>query len=284
MSQRESVIKAVVYMSYSAVLFVVMGAAVKILAQVPTAEVVVARSLVGSLLGFLLMMARGIKLWPAKWPDLFLRCLFGTVAIAAHFYTIQTMALATAIVLQHLAPLFSILVAAYFGGERPRLVQYGFLFMALSGVLLIEGFDTNVPWFSVLVGIVGAFCSAMAYNFIRKIKDSHHPLLVVSYFALISTLIATPVAIWNWKTPQGADWFWLGLVGVTTFVAQYFMTKAYQGAQISSVAIVAYLGSFLGALSGYFFFGESLGLATITGLVLIVLAVFFNTRSTHVSG
>ena len=76
--------------------------------------------------------------------------------------------------------------------------------------------------------------------------------------------------------PAAWEWFFLLMVGITSQVAQYFMTRAYQLAEISTVSIVNYTGIVYSIFLGYVLFGEGFNLMTYAGMGLVLVGVILN--------
>ncbi|WP_185263917.1 EamA family transporter, partial [Elizabethkingia anophelis] len=97
-------------------------------------------------------------------------------------------------------------------------------------------------------------------------------------FPLITIPFVGIYSIFDWKTPQGIDWFYLILVGILTQLAQYYMTLSYQTANLSKVSSLTYLGVVYALGIGFFFFEETYSLYSLLGIGLIILAILFNMR------
>jgi drug/metabolite transporter (DMT)-like permease len=65
---------------------------------------------------------------------------------------------------------------------------------------------------------------------------------------------------------------------VLTQVAQLYPTKAYHAEQASKIAAFNYVGVFWAILFGVLFFGETLPIATLAGMTLILASVWMSTR------
>ena len=52
-------------------------------------------------------------------------------------------------------------------------------------------------------------------------------MVIINYFMLTATLIGALGSLFQWKTPQGIEWFFI-LLGITGFIAQILMTIAFQ--------------------------------------------------------
>src|SRR5690606_20181498 len=162
------------------------------------------------------------------------------------------MPLASAVTIQYLSPLFTIFLAGFLMKESAQARQWLYFFLAFEGVVLVKGFDPRVSLFELSAGVLAAVFSAFAYNFVRELNDSDHPLVVVMYFPVVTLPLITPFVIAGWVTPSFADWPWVLAIGVFTQLAQVHMTHAYQLEKASRVAILNYVGLIFAVGIGYF--------------------------------
>lgn len=253
--------------------FALMNLCVKNLQGIPTHEMVFFRAL-----GVLLLS--GAMLWHLKIPPwgnhkryLLLRGFYGTLGLSCYFWTLKQMPLASAVTIQYLSPIFSTLLAVKMLKETPRRIQWLFFGLSFAGVLLIKGFDARIGWLPLGVGILAAVFSALAYNYVRRLKDHDHPLVAVFYFPLVTLVLVGPYTLSHWVQPQGLDWLYLVLIGVFTHFAQYYLTRALQAQKMAIVSQINYVGVVYALLMGYYLFGESIPPLAIFGLFLVVAGV-----------
>lgn len=155
-------------------------------------------------------------------------------------------------------------------------MQWVFYAIAFAGVLLIQHVDARVSLFYLLVGIVSAFCSGMAYNLVRSMRGREYPLTIVFHFQLVGLIAGAVSLIFNWETPQGMDWLYLFLIGASSQLGQIFLTDALQKEKVAGVAIVNYTGLVYAVIVGWAVFGEFQGLMSIAGMLLVVVGVLLS--------
>jgi drug/metabolite transporter (DMT)-like permease len=261
--------------------FAFMNVIVKYLKDVPFFELVFFRATISCIIGFFTLKQMRISFKPNNPKMILLRGVTGTISLMLYFFTLQVMPLTTAVTIQYLAPLFTAILAGYFLREKITWVQWLFLIMAFAGVLLVEGFDDRVGWGTMSLGIFAAFMSGLTYNLIRKLRDQEPPIRIVFYFPMVSTIVSFPFLFTDigggWVTPDFTQSLFLLLLGVVTWFAQVFMTKAYQAQAPGYISIFNYLGIFLGALFGYVFFNEALTLLACLGILIILVSVVLST-------
>ena len=139
-----------------------------------------------------------------------------------------------------------------------------------------------MPILYFLLAILAAFISALAYNMIRKLKDTDHPLVVVFYFPVVALPIAGLLTYFKWVQPTWVELIILIGIGISTQIAQVNMTKALQMEEVGKVSIVRYLTIVYAIIIGYVFFKDDYGWTTILGIALVVLGVLLNLWFTKV--
>ena len=266
------------YILLSTIFFALMNVGVKFLDNIPTYEIVFFRALVTLIAGYILLKRAGLKPWGNSRLLLICRGLAGTAALIMYFYTLQNMPLASAVTIQYLSPIFTIIIAGIMLKETPRSVQWIFFAIAFSGVLLLKGFDARVSPTELAVGILAAVFSGLAYNFIRKLNGRDDPLVVVFYFPLVTVPIVGSYTLFHWVTPSPLEGLILILIGLATTAAQIFMTRAYQLERAADISIFNYLGSIYAILIGFFLFGEIISLMGLVGIGLILGGVILSSR------
>ena len=180
--------------------------------------------------------------------------------------------------MQFLSPIFTSILGIFIVKERVHPKQWVFYGMAFAGLIIIQGFDSRISVGMFLIGIASSILSGLAYNIIRKISSSEHPLVIVFYFPLVTTPLTGLYAAFHWVIPIGNEWSILVAIGVLTQFAQYFMTMSYQAEDLSKVASLKYLTIVYALGYGYVFFDENYNWIVYTGIALILAGVILNVR------
>jgi len=264
------------FMLLASFVFVLMKVFVKYIPHIPAIEIILFRAIISLGISFYFLKKQRVNIWGNNKPILIARGISGAIALMLYFSLLQEIPLATASTLQYLAPIFTAVIGIFLVGEKVRKVQWFFFGLSFIGILVIQGFDARISNTHLLVGISASVFMGLAYNFIRKLKTNEHPLVIIFYFPLVILPVA---AIWTsfvWVQPEGWDWLYLILVGLTTQVAQFFMTKAYQKEELSKISILSYISIIYSLLFGYLLFDETFNLVTYLGMGLVLLGVVLN--------
>jgi len=270
--------KGIQYILTATLFFTLMNIGVKYINNIPAYEIVFFRALVSLIVCYGMVKQKKIHPWGNDKKNLLLRGVFGTLGLTMYFYTIQQMPLASAVTIQYLSPIFTIIIAGFMLKEYPRPIQWLFFLLSFSGVIMIKGFDSRILPIDVVIGVTAAICSGFAYNYIRKLKESDHPLVVVLYFPLVTVPVVGTYTIFHWVQPQFMEWMILLAIGLATTFAQIYMTKAYQLEKAANVSNFNYLGSVYALIVGFFIFGETIGLLGLIGMMVIFIGVLLSAK------
>ncbi len=256
--------------------FALMNLTVKFLGRLPATELVLFRSLISFVISAWMIRRRNLSLFGNNKKYLILRGVFGVTALSLFFYTLQELPLGSAITIQYLSPIFTAFFAIFMLREKVLPLQWFFFLISFAGIFVIKGFDPNISLPLFLMGIGSAAFAGLAYNCIRKVKDSDHPLVVVFYFPLLATPVMAVISIFNWVTPVGREWALLLLMGVLTQIAQIYMTKALQNAEANEITGLKYLGIIFALGFDFFIFGVSYQPMALAGIAMVLAGVIIN--------
>ena len=256
--------------------FALMNVFVKKVSHLPVMELVFFRCTISSAFCFGGLAKEKISWIGENRKLLLLRGIFGTIALLTYFLTLKHMPLGTAVSVQYLSPIFTLIISAWLLKEKIFPVQFLFFGISFAGMLFIKGFDERVSLLYLSIGIFSSFFSALAYNMIRTLSGKEHPMVVVLHFQLMAAITGFAFSIFNWHTPHGMDWLYLFLVGASTQLGQMAMTRSLQKEKASVVSIISYTGVLYALIFGYFLFDETYDAPAIMGMVFIIAGVILN--------
>lgn len=222
-------------MTASAVMFGAMAFAAKLAsARLGGPEVAMIRMAFGLLPCLLVPRYRRAAFHFHRLDLLFYRGFFGGLAVLLYFLAIQHTNVGVATLLNYTAPVWSGLFSMLFIGERfssrvllPMPIALAGVFMVVhahAGPGEILGFGT---W--ELAGVFSAVCSGAAVTAMRAARRGENSWSVYASFCLLGTIVAMPLGIAQWKTPQGAEWLSLFATALLAIGAQLLMTSASDG-------------------------------------------------------
>lgn len=277
------------YMLLSAAGFALMGASVKMVSTygIPLVEIVAARSLISLLISYLDIKRKKLSVWGHNKSLLVARGLVGAIALFCVYYAVTTLPLAEATLIQYLHPAFTAVIALIFLKESVHLSTILCIVLSILGLTLlaqpslIHQQQTVLPTFSILIAVLGALGSAIAYVLVRKLSQTEDSSVIIFYFPLIALPISLFIPGQQFIMPNIEALGLLILVGIFTQLGQIGLTKAMQNDTASKTTAYSYIQVIFATLLGWIFFAESPSLWTWIGGGLIMAGALINTLWRH---
>lgn len=273
----------VAFMAAGAFFFSVMSLLVKIAGErLPSQEIVLARAVVTVVLSYVVLRRMNTPIWGRQPLWLIARGLIGFVGLSGFYYAVIKLPLADATVIQYTNPVFAGLMAVPILKERLRLSDAIALIGSLSGVIimmqpsfLFPQAQNHLPPTAVGVGLIAAIASGAAYVLIRKLRAGEAPMVVVFYFALVSTLLSLPSLFFACVMPTAREWLVLLALGLSTQLGQVSITRGLASEKAGRASAVGYLQIVFSAVWSIIFFSDVPDAGTICGAVLIIGSTLF---------
>jgi drug/metabolite transporter (DMT)-like permease len=245
-SKLKSMDRGVLFMLLSALISALNGAVAKILSEsMDPIEVVFYRNLIGVIIILFSLKKFSVSVDMTKLHLLLLRGLFGTLAMLLFFYTIATIPLGEAVVLNKTSPFFVTILAYYFMKETITLRTLFALAIGFIGIIFIMkpfGLEISIEH---IFGVLGGFFAAAAYATIKKIKDIYDARIIMLSFMGVGMLLPlglylfTPYVDFQIHTDPFI-WMLIVFMAIISTASQWFLTRAYSLSRASIIGVVSY--------------------------------------------
>lgn len=261
-----------------------MSACVKYVSNhgIPVFEIVAARALVSLIISYVDVKRKGISIWGNNRKLLALRGIVGTMALMCVYYSVTTLPLAEATILQYVHPVFTAILGFLFLKEAIKLPTVVCIILCLLGLFVIvqpnmgASGDNSLSSFSILIALLGAMGSSIAYVIVRRLSRTEDSSVIIFYFPLVA-LPSSVLLTWNdFVVPSFNIVLMLILVGVFTQIGQLGLTKAMQTQSAGQASAYSYVQILFSAALGVWLFNETPSVWTYAGGTLIVLGAMFN--------
>lgn len=269
--------RAIALKLFAVFLFMVMAALIKAASDhVPPGQAVFFRS-------FFALPVIVIWLWqrdqlreglvPSNFMGHVWRGLFGTTAMGLTFAGLGHLPLPEVTAIGYATPMFAVLFAAIFLGERIRIVRISAVALGLFGVMIViaprltvgtDAISTGATLGAIMV-LIASILRAMVQIHVRRLVQTDTTAAIVFYFSLTASGLALLTLPIGWVTgmkalvwTQPALWV-IGLLifaGLVGGVAQIMVTAAYRFGGASMLAPFDYASMIFASLIGYVAFGE----------------------------
>ncbi len=189
-----------------------------------------------------------------------LRAGLNVCAMAAFFYALGMTPLARVTALSFTAPLFAAILSVLVLGEVFRLRRWTATLCGFLGTLVILR-----PGFAEIdLGSLLALGAALLWGctliVIKVLTRTESAMTITSYMNILLMLLSLVPALLVWRTPEGAQWFWLLAIGVLGTLAQVAITQSLKEADTGAVMPFDFFKLIWVAIMGYLFFAEVPGL------------------------
>ena len=262
---------AVLWMIFGSVCFGTMNALVKWTAfHADVWMIIMVRSAVIALAVAIFAASRGLSLKVSDKRKMLLRCVVGLTAMILYFTALGRIPIGQAVTLQYTAPLFVALLSGRVIRERVEPMVALLVVSAFAGIVLIVSPDLSSIDSDALLALGSGFFAAMAYMYVRELRNTDSASSVVFWFAAFSVVgsifHALPdVAGLEWKTIAALIGIGIGAGG-----GQVGITMAYHRANAAWVSAFSYLTVIVATFYGFTLFNETLGASDWLGGLLIV--------------
>jgi len=207
------------------------------------------------------------------------RALAASMGIILWFTALSKMPIVQVVAFKYAAPIFTILGAKIFLGEKCGWARAIAIGTALSGALLITGhelFDGDADWTEVgllaLLPMGASACYVVSALLAKKQVAKDSPQTVCLYLFLFSLPILGFVASFDWVTPLFWQWPYLIAMGALLTLAYIFLQYAYVIADITYLVPMSFTRLIAGAAIGMIFFNEWPIIWTWVGSFFILIA------------
>ncbi|NNK78836.1 MAG: DMT family transporter [Litoreibacter sp.] len=202
--------------------------------------------------------------------------LFRAVALLGatgfFFYSLKKMSLVEVTAIMQISPIFIMLGAAVFLGERFGQRRAIAAVIALAGALIVlrPGTEAFTSW--ALLPIAGTLCYssyALATRYAGRDEDVWTSLF---YTATVATIVLSLAVPSFWQPLNSGDIAPMILVGVFGTLGQLLLIRSFSLAQASVLAPFSYTALIWSSLWGIVFFGSYPDLPVYLGALVIVAA------------
>ena len=218
-----------------------------------------------------------------------LRSLILVLMWVFYYLALPHVPLSTATATYYILPIFIILVAALFVGDKIGLKGWIAVALGFTGVLLVLKPEPESFNVYTLLPLISAFCYALAM-IMTRLKCAHEKPLVLSLwlnisFVAVGALASLIIYLWNptpaniesnpfvlgaWASMWLDEWRIMAILAVAMAIGSVCAALAYQTEYSSTIATFDFTYILFATLWGFVFFAELPDLISGIGIVLII--------------
>lgn len=208
--------------------------------------------------------------------------LRASVLVAATFLffsALKYLPIADALAIFFVQPLILTAISPFVLGEKVGPRRWAAVAVGFVGTLIIirPGFTELNP--GTLLALGAGASLALYFAMTRRISGTAPAMVTTFHTSLMGTiLIALPVLL-LWEPPTPTQWGLLFLIGLIATVGHYLIVRAYDHAEASLLAPLAYTEMIMATVVGWWFFGDFPDGWTFFGVaILIACATYISIR------
>jgi drug/metabolite transporter (DMT)-like permease len=249
----------------------ICGVLIRWAAPVPIETMVFSRFLISFLLLMPWIVRGKVKVRAANLGKHILRATAGLVSMYCYFYSVLHMPLVNAFTFTNTMPLFVPIVVFLWMKLIVPKGRIWALACGFAGVLLVLRPTGEWSEWTNVTGLGNGLFAAIAYVGIRQLSKVESTETILTYYFLISVVFSAFPMFYAWQ-PIVDPLLWLDLllIGLFSFLFQYFMTKSITYAPVSKVSAMSYLSVPFTGLLGWWLFQEVPSYWVLAGSVLII--------------
>ena len=204
-----------------------------------------------------------------------------------YFYTIINSRASIAVVLLYTSPVFVIILARIFFGEKITRNKFIALVLTVAGCLFVTGVIGEgymPPPVAILTGVLTGLAYALNNILTSAAVKKNDPLTVTFYTLFFSFLFLIPFSGWGRLTSLCRANPMILVVAflmclVTAVFAQYFFSMGLKLIESGKAAIYGATEPIVGSLVGILIFHEESNLMKIAGIIMVIAAILLIGKS-----
>ena len=214
------------------------------------------------------------------------RGLFGTTAMGLTFAGLAILPLPEVTAIGYATPMFTVIFAAMFLGERIRLFRVSAVALGLIGVMIVLAprFNLNGDFgitatIGALMVLTASILRALVQIHLRRLVQTDSTSAIVFYFALTASCISLlslplgwifPIPSLAWTSPGASVLTLIICAGLIGGVAQIMITSSYRFGTASMLAPFDYASMIFASIIGWVVFSEVPTRAILIGAALVI--------------
>lgn len=221
------------------------------------------------LLPFMIFMGNGSL--STKMPQVhFLRSLFLFGAIVCWCHGLRRATMPMAVVVGFAMPLFLLIFAWIFLGERISKLRWAATAVGFLGIIIVaEPQGSHFNWAMVPLLLSTVFFAAL--DILNRRCAREETMWSMLFYAFLGTTIVAAIpALYLWKPMGVGEWFWSIALGIGANLLYFCVVRALRLIEASATAPYRYVEFLFSLFTGYLFFGEVANGATLVGAAIIV--------------
>lgn len=193
------------------------------------------------------------------------------------FLALTLIPLGQVVAIEFTMPIWTVLLAALFLGERLHRWKLAAVVLGAIGVAMIArpaggaGIGAGQA-----IALVAALGFAVSVILVKSMARTEQAVTIMFWMLAVQSVLGLLPALAVWRWPTAAGWGWVTLVAIAGTYAHYCMASAMRHADATVVVPMDFLRVPLSALAGWLVYAERIDLWMALGTALILVGNLLN--------
>ncbi|MDB2324347.1 DMT family transporter [Alphaproteobacteria bacterium] len=172
-------------------------------------------------------------------------------------------------------PLTITAIAALFLGERVGWRRWCAVLVGMIGVLIALRPGAGMLGIHTVLPVISAMCFAVYGVLTRLVARTDTAETSFFWTGVAGAVGVSLIGPFFWLPPTGTDWYWMAALCLTGILGHFFLIKAYEVTEASTVQPFAYFQLVFASAVGMLAFGDIVDRYIIIGAIIVVGAGLF---------
>lgn len=219
---------------------------------------------------------------PVNLAGQFWRGAVHTVGLTLWFTALPHLGLADMTAIGFTGPIFIMLGAAWFLGEKMRADRWVAAAIGFAGVLVVVAprlTGQGGGYFLVMLASSPVF--AASFLMTKTLTRYEKPGVIVLWQAISVTVLSLPLGWLHWSTPSVWQWLGFAMAGILGSIGHYCLTRGFRAADISATQSLRFLDLIWASVMGWLVFSDVPSQTTLLGALVILASTVWIARREH---
>ncbi len=274
----EPKLKGQLYIFISCLFFAISSVLVKFVSsEFSSFFVSLFRFVIGIALGFGILIVSKQKFKVQNKFSWVLRGITGFISMVLFYLAIEMTNSGRATLLNNMYPVFVLIFGMLFFKEQIHKKGIIGLGLCVIGIFIVFYDGNHYRVLGDIIGILSGIIMGIATHYTKESSQNEHPAIVY-LSACFMGLLLIPFSLGEITKISLYSFFLLFMIGLTSFLAQLFMTDGYKYVSATEGSMISYLKIPITIILTSFL-GEKLGWEFFVGTLLIIIGLYFNITS-----
>ena len=203
-------------------------------------------------------------------------------ATAFFFMALHYLSIADTLAIFFVQPLIVTLLSPLVLDETVGIRRWMAVIIGFIGTLIIirPGFQDLNP--GVFLALGSGACLAIYLLLTRRIAGSAPAMVTAFYTTLMGAIFMSVIVVFVWQPPTPAEWGLFILLSAIANGGHYLIIRAYDHAEASLLAPLAYTEMIMATVLGWYIFGDFPDLWTFVGVAILIACAIYISWREHV--